>query len=140
MIVPIDKRVQIETEMQKLLGLPYVEDSFDPINGGLHCWGFFHWVFTLTANILGIPGLKLPMDIYEAQESFKLLNESDDIRFGDIVVLRGEDISVRHVGFMLDNRWMMHCSKTSNGVARAELTRSPFRLLTKHFGRHKALA
>lgn len=139
MIVPEDKKSSIISEMQKLLGLPYVDNSFDIENGGLYCWGFFCWTYNVASEILGMPELVLKRDVYEAQVEFKLLDDSEERRFLDIVVLRDILVSVRHVGVMIDNRWMMHCSRTSNGVARAELTRDPFRSTGKHFGRHKSL-
>jgi cell wall-associated NlpC family hydrolase len=87
----------------------------------------------------GLFGIELPENVYEASKDFSLVEGR--AQFMDIVVFNSIGTEYkRHAGLMLDSRWMIHFSKSSGGVARAEITRDQWRFDLLYIGRHKAFA
>jgi cell wall-associated NlpC family hydrolase len=130
---------ELVAELRKMIGFPYKTEGYDPSEGGFHCWGFFVWSYKCAAEMFEMPELLLPNDIWTAEKNFRLLAITETPRFLDIVVMKDHDLSDRHAGLMLDDRWFIHCSSSTNGVACSELTRNPYRTSRKHYGRHKVL-
>jgi hypothetical protein len=129
----------LKSRLRSIRGVGHKENSFDPDNGGLFCWGFVNWGYRIAAEIFGMPGLILSTDVYEAEKNFRMLKKGELPQFLDIIVLRYDNFKTRHVGLVIEGRWFMHCSEATGGIGCSEWTRDPWRIISKHFGRNLLL-
>jgi cell wall-associated NlpC family hydrolase len=113
-------------------GVRYVAGSHD-VSNGLYCWSFYRYAY----KICGLG--ELPMDIYDARKYF-VPRTNGAPRFMDIVVFRPHHfLGERHVGVMIDNEWMYHCSMMCSGIGRASIYRVPYSITKRSFGRPLAV-
>jgi len=99
-----------------------LEDPGNPeidITKGFGCWG---WVWYFSKEY----GLVLPKESWKAQEEFQEVEKP--AQFLDIIgYLAGRDKV--HIGSMLNDHLMVHCSKTGGGVTIDDTTTPPWNRL-----------
>jgi hypothetical protein len=108
--------------------VPYVEGGRDP-ETGLDCEGYVRWLFRRR-------GIELAADLYAARADFEIVTGRPHAM--DVAVFRHTLREKRHLGIMIDHRWFTHCSNTTNGVAKSQITRDGYRQSLLHVARHKA--
>lgn len=111
--------------------MKYKEDG-QSIEEGFECWPFVRFCFAQMCVVL-------PEDIYEARMLFREVPKTDPYwKPLDVVYCSNDPLIERHVGVKVDRRMMLHCSLATNGVARSEITRDPWRLSVRSIWRLKA--
>jgi cell wall-associated NlpC family hydrolase len=115
-----------------LIGCPYVPEGRSP-ETGFDCYGLVHYLFAE----LGQP---LPSDVYEAGRLFRKLEAGDRVQPWDLAYFQESAVGRRHLGVMVESRWMLHTCLQTNGVARSEITRAPWYLMLTGLYRRKEAA
>jgi len=128
-----------------LLGVVFYLDSEDrqfytnpdeiDLKRGFNCWQF-GWYYEY------LSGLVLPTYVWDAEKDFIPINKFD-ARWRDMVSYkeRHGGNPIPHCGVMEDSETMIHCSRTTGGVARANIHRPPWAssLTNLVVNRHKSL-
>lgn len=111
-----------ETLIRSLLGTPYSRGGTS-LDTGLDCWGLVHHLY---AQI----GLDVPIDPYVGVRLFHRVPAPYQCM--DVLVFRLLPQEERHVGVALNARWFLQSGRGTNGVARCELTREPWRRVFRY--------
>jgi cell wall-associated NlpC family hydrolase len=111
-----------------LIGRPYVADGCRPEHG-FYCWGLVRYLY-------GTQGIELPADIHQASALFRRV--PPPYQAWDVLVFRLVGSQERHVGVAISDRWFVHCSLATGGVARSERTRLLWRSALRYGVRYVA--
>lgn len=94
------------------------------------CWPFVRHGFDLF-------GVALPEDVYQTGALFREVPRGTAVQPMDVAYVRHTPWTERHVGIMLNARWMLHFSEPTNGAGKSELTRPPWCFMLKTTYRFK---
>ncbi len=121
----------LAVHLWELVGTRYREGGSLP-STGFDCWGFVRYAYARA-------GIELPDDVYLAGRQFRALTHTDRRQFLDLAYFGDQTLGGRHIGILLDDRWMLHAGQLVNGVARSELTRPPWTQTLRGCYRHALL-
>lgn len=126
--------VFVENRIQWMIrNIRYADESVDLATGGLGCYGFVVYFYR------EIPGINLPDDIFQANGMFDKVDGLSNAKYLDVPYFISNVDGKRHVGVLLDNRNIVHCSSSGNGVSKLDLLRIPYLLSMKSIHRYKGL-
>lgn len=107
---------RLETTAKTLLGVPWVDNSFDPAVG-LDCW-------SLVWHLYDTAGVTLPRNLWAAKPLFIPVDPPGEP--GDILHFWPPNAPREHLGVRLRTLRFVDCNWGGNGVAINDLTRPPW--------------
>jgi len=104
------------------VGIPYKNEPPYSIEQGFNCLEWAKTLYSLSDKNVqhSLDNLKL----YTKQ--FRKLQSEEEPILLDIALFYVELVGERHIGVMLNNKTMSHCTKATNGVALSNITRQPW--------------
>jgi hypothetical protein len=119
-----------------IIGCPYNKEASEThsIQTGFNCFTFAAYVY----NLHDIKVVNVFDNRYQSLKQLRLqfFKVPGPAQFLDIVVFYVSDLDTRHIGVMLDENYMVHCSSVTNGIARNDVRRIPWSACFKGFYRH----
>ena len=113
------------------VGIPYKQKPPFSMELGYDCLEWCKIVYNL-ADIKVQHSLD-DLKLYTKQ--FRKLDPSEPVKLLDIALFYVQLIGERHVGLMLDERTMSHCTIATNGVTISDISRYPWKQDFKGFYR-----
>lgn len=99
-ILPINKE-SMDSIIYSYMNCPYMWGGRSPF--GLDCSGF-------TQNVFMLFGKKLSRDACDQEKQGKIVDDIKNSKYGDLAFFENKDKKVTHVGIILDNNKIIHCS------------------------------
>jgi hypothetical protein len=112
------------------VGIPYKNEPPYSLDEGFNC---FYWADHLYKLI----GIDIEHDMKITKALVSKFTKVEEPQVLDIPVFYINLLSTRHIGVMLDEFRMSHCSKGTNGVAVSDITRQPWKMMLKGIYRLK---
>jgi hypothetical protein len=110
--------------LNSLIGVPYnrhTDYTTHSLETGFNCFTWCAFVY----NLADKGDYKLARTFSDLRELHKYFQKvSPPYQFLDIALFTNKALEKRHIGVMLDQQYCIHCSSATNGVARADITRS----------------
>jgi cell wall-associated NlpC family hydrolase len=91
----------MDSIMYSYMNCPYMWGGRSPF--GLDCSGF-------TQNVFMLFGKKLSRDACDQEKQGKIVDDIKNSKYGDLAFFENKDKKVTHVGIILDNNKIIHCS------------------------------
>lgn len=127
---------EVFDQINSLIGVKYKSEPPFSVEEGFNCFSCVSYIWELFANKKYV----LPSDFSNLRllrDNFIKLPPNIIPKPLDIPIFFNGTISTRHVGIMQDERMMIHASRETNGVARTDITKSPWRCTIQAIYRHK---
>lgn len=117
------------------VGIPYNTSSNikqHSIENGFNCFTWSAYLYSM----YGLPNYKYPKNIKQLRKLHYKFTKEKTPQFLDAVVFYHIELGEKHVGIMLDEHNMTHCSSLTNGVSLADIRYRPWVSSLKGIYRH----
>lgn len=120
---------ELINHLNLLVGVRYKEEPPYSTEQGFNCLAFCEYVYKLYGRDVETSSLK--------KMRSQFIRVKPPFEFLDIPLIYLSVMDTHHVGIMLDETWMIHCSRATNGVGRTDITRAPWCNLIRRVYRYK---